>query len=35
MYVDCDVPADMTLSAWRGQKERTARRSRVARRRAA
>ena len=28
MYVDSDVPADMTLSAWRGQKERAAARPR-------
>jgi hypothetical protein len=35
VYVECDVPADMTLSAWRGEKERTARRSRFGRRRAA
>ena len=28
MYVDSDVPAGMTLSTWRGQKERVARRRR-------
>jgi hypothetical protein len=27
-YVDSDVPAGMTLSAWRGAKERAARRRR-------
>ncbi len=26
MYVESDVPAGMTLSAWRGRKERAARR---------
>jgi hypothetical protein len=28
MYIETDVPADMTLSAWRGQKERAAARPR-------
>ncbi|HEX2103096.1 MAG TPA: hypothetical protein VHF51_05560 [Solirubrobacteraceae bacterium] len=28
MYVESDVPADMTLSAWRGEKERAAARPR-------
>ena len=27
-YVESDVPADMTLSAWRGQKERASARPR-------
>jgi hypothetical protein len=29
MYVDSDVPAGMTLSAWRGQKERARRHRRT------
>jgi hypothetical protein len=29
LYVDSDVPAGITLSAWRGAKERTARRRRA------
>jgi hypothetical protein len=28
LYVETDVPADMTLSAWRGHKERAAARPR-------